>query len=76
MRRYRKGDRLYAGTSFAYRKPRSGRSGGKFQDVDSRYMADWNLRLEGWSAGLRTPMNPYVALRGPTYRENSHANHT
>jgi hypothetical protein len=21
-------------------------------------------------------MHPYVALRGPTYRENSHANHT
>jgi hypothetical protein len=24
----------------------------------------------------RTSMYPYVALRGPTYRENSHANHT
>jgi hypothetical protein len=34
------------------------------------------LRLEGLSPGLRTPMYPYVALRCPTYRDNSHANHT
>ena len=26
--------------------------------------------------GLCAPMYPYVAVRGPTYRENSHANHT
>jgi len=33
-------------------------------------------QLKGSSQGLRTPMYPYVALRGPTYHENSHANHT
>jgi hypothetical protein len=26
--------------------------------------------------GSHTSMYPYVAVRGPTYRENSHANHT
>ncbi len=26
--------------------------------------------------GSRAPMYPYVAVHGPTYRENSHANHT
>src|SRR5258708_35892169 len=36
-----------------------------------------DLRLNGLSPGLvRIPMYPYVALRCPTYRENSHANHT
>src|ERR1700679_3352271 len=35
-----------------------------------------DLRLKGMSPGLRTPMYPYVALRCPTYREKSHANHT
>jgi len=30
----------------------------------------------GSSPGLRTPVYPYVALRCPIYRENSHANHT
>ena len=35
-----------------------------------------DLRLKGWSPGSRTSMYPYVALRGPTYRENSPANHT
>ena len=34
-----------------------------------------DLRLKGLSLGVRTPMYPYVALR-PTYRENSHADHT
>ncbi len=34
------------------------------------------LRLKGLSPGLRTPMYPYLALRCPIYRENSHANHT
>jgi hypothetical protein len=33
-------------------------------------------KLKGLNPGLRTPMYPYVALRCPTYRENSHANHT
>ena len=32
-----------------------------------------NTLREMWT---RTRMYPYVALRGPTYRENSHANHT
>jgi hypothetical protein len=31
---------------------------------------------EGSSPKLRTPIYPYVALHCPTYRENSHANHT
>jgi hypothetical protein len=26
--------------------------------------------------GSRAPMYPYIAVHGPTYRENSHANHT
>src|ERR1700677_5303788 len=42
-------------------------------------MSQWpfgDLRLKGMSPGLRTPMYPYVALRCPTYREKSHANHT
>ena len=33
-------------------------------------------RLKGSSPGRRLPMYPYVALRGLTYRENSHTNHT
>jgi len=33
-------------------------------------------KLKALNPGLRTPMYPYVALRCPTYRENSHANHT
>jgi len=33
-------------------------------------------RLKSWSPGSRSSMYPYVASRGPTYRENSHANHT
>jgi hypothetical protein len=39
-------------------------------------VAGQRLRLKGSSPALRTPMYPYVALRRPTYRENSHANHT
>src|SRR6266404_78802 len=35
-----------------------------------------DLRLKGSTLGSRTSRYPYIALRGPTYRENSHANHT
>jgi hypothetical protein len=33
-------------------------------------------KLKALNPGLRTPMYPYVVLCCPTYRENSHANHT
>jgi hypothetical protein len=39
-------------------------------------LAVQSRRLKGWSPGSRTSMYPYVASRGPTYRENSHASHT
>jgi len=39
-------------------------------------LAIGDRRLKGWSPGSRISMYPYVALRGPTYRENSHASHT
>jgi hypothetical protein len=35
-----------------------------------------DLQLKGPSPGFPTSMYPYVALRCPTYLENSHANHT
>ena len=35
-----------------------------------------DLQLKGPSPGFPASMYPYVVLRGPTYRENSHANHT
>jgi hypothetical protein len=38
-----------------------------------RVVRDPRLKLE---PEVRTSVYPYVALRGPTYRENSHANHT
>jgi hypothetical protein len=39
-------------------------------------LAIGDRRLKGWSPGSRISMYPHVTLRGPTYRENSHANHT
>jgi hypothetical protein len=35
-----------------------------------------DLQLVGSRPRLCQPMYPYATLRGPTYRENSHANHT
>ena len=35
-----------------------------------------DLRLVGTSPGIHSPMYPYAAPRGPTYRENSRAHHT
>src|ERR1700722_15003965 len=51
-------------------------SGDHDEMVSDRKWPFGDLRLKGMSPGLRTPMYPYVALRCPTYRENSHANHT
>src|ERR1700732_4073193 len=47
--------------------------------IDRIYLRFWpfsDLRLKSLTPALRTPLYPYVALPGPTYRENSHANHT
>jgi hypothetical protein len=44
--------------------------------MNCRFGPIGDLRLKGSSLGSRTSMYPYEALRGPTYRENSHANHT
>jgi|SRR5882724_7258689 len=41
-----------------------------------RYWPARGLRLIGSNPGFRSPMYPYEALRGPTYREYSHVNHT
>ena len=39
-------------------------------------MARSDTTTERVEFGSRTSMYPYAALRCPTYRENSHANHT
>ena len=39
-------------------------------------VAGQSLRLKGSRPGFHTAVLPYLALRGPTYRKNSHANHT
>jgi hypothetical protein len=33
-------------------------------------------RSDTYDSGISHTMYPYIALRGPTFRENSHANHT
>jgi hypothetical protein len=47
--------------------------GSQYDALSFRCWAVRDLRPKGSSLGLRPPMYPYVALRGPTYRENSHA---
>ncbi len=41
-----------------------------------RVMARQRPTTGSLEQGLRPPLYPYAAPRGPTYRENSHANHT
>src|SRR5450631_2340144 len=51
-------------------------SADQLSSLFSRFWPFRDLRVKGLSPGLRTHMYPYVALLGPTYRKNSHANHT
>ena len=49
---------------------------GEFEVVNDRWWPIGDPRLKGSSTGPRTAMCPYVAVRGPTYLQNSHASHT